>query len=97
MYHAYLLLVVLDSQFESCQVIVGLLIQQVGVVSVVEDHLQLSGASRLVQEVLGKLFTLLRQLLVLGFELVLHLKKKSVYRIEIPLNRPARTWQLKCK
>lgn len=65
MHHAHLFLVVLDSKFESCQVVVALLLQQVDVVSVVEDHLQLSGASGLVQEVLGKLFTLLRELFIL--------------------------------
>lgn len=89
MYHAYLFLVVFDSEFESRQVVVALLVQQVDVVSVVEDHFQLSGASCLVQEVLGKLFTLLRQLLILRFELVLHLRK-HVYRIQIPLNNVLR-------
>lgn len=64
---------VFDGQFQSGQVVVALLIQQVDVVPVVEDHLQLPGAPRLVQEVLGELFALLRQLLILGFELILHL------------------------
>lgn len=70
---AYFFLVIFDGEFQSRQVVVALLVQQVDVVPVVEDHFQLSGAPRLVQEVLGKLFALLRQLLILGFELILHL------------------------
>lgn len=59
-YHlAHLFLVVLDRQFESRQVVVAILVQYVGVIFVVEDHLQLSGAPGLVQQVLRKLLTLL--------------------------------------
>lgn len=76
-HHAYFFLVIFDGQFKPRQVVVALLLQQVVVVSVVEDHFQLSGAPCLVQEVLGKLFALLRQLLILGFELILHLIKAA--------------------
>ena len=61
----YLFLVVLDGQFEPGEIVVALLLQQVDVVSVVEDHLQLSGASGLVQQVFSKLLALLGQLLIL--------------------------------
>ena len=74
---AYLFLVVLDGKFEPGQIVVALLFQQVDVVSVVEDHLQLSGASGLVQQVFGKLLTLLGQLLVLRLELILHLRETN--------------------
>lgn len=66
---------VLDGQFEPCKVVVAFFFQQVDIVSVVEDHLELSGAPRLVQEVLSKLFALLRKLLILRFELILHLEE----------------------
>lgn len=68
---------VLDRQLESCQVVVAFLIQQVDVVSVVQDHLEFSGAARLVQEVLGELFALLGQLLILRLELVFNLQKNG--------------------
>lgn len=74
---AHLFLVVLDCQLESCQVVVAFLIQQVDVISVVEDHLKFSGAARLVEEVLGKLFALLGQLLILRLELILNLQKHA--------------------
>lgn len=74
---AHLFLVVLDRQLESCQVVVAFLIQQVDVISVVEDHLKFSGAARLVKEVLGKLFALLGQLLILRLELILNLQKHA--------------------
>lgn len=76
-YQRHLFLVVLDRQFESCQVVVAFLIQQVDVISVVEDHLKFPGAARLVKEVLGKLFALLGQLLILRLELILNLYQKK--------------------
>lgn len=66
---------VLDRQLESRQVVVAFLIKQVDVISVVEDHLKFPGAARLVKEVLGKLFALLGQFLILRLELILNLKK----------------------
>lgn len=74
---------VLDCQFEPGKVVVAFLFQQVDIVSVVEDHLELSGAPRLVQEVLGELFTLLRKLLILRFKLILHLDE--MWKVETEL------------
>lgn len=70
----HLLLVVLNGQLELGQVpaLSGVQLLAV-VVAVVEDGLQLSGAPRLVQQVLGEELALLRELLVLLPELVLHL------------------------
>lgn len=72
----YLFLVVLDGQFELGQVVAlpGVQFLALVVVPVVQDGLQLPGASGLIQEVFGETLALLGQLLVLLTELVLHLK-----------------------
>ena len=70
---SHLFLAVLDGQLESRQLVVVHVLQHVDVVAEVEDELQLAGAARLVQQVLGELLALARQLLVLRLELVLHL------------------------
>lgn len=76
---ADLFLVILDRQFEPGELIIALLIKKVGIVSVVQNHLELSGAARLVQQVFGKLFTLTGQLLILRLEFILHLKEMDSY------------------
>lgn len=75
--HQYLFLVVFDGQFELCQVVTLPGVQFLAlVVSVVQYGFQLSGTPGLVQEVFGKALALLRQLLVLLSELILHLRSK---------------------
>lgn len=69
---SYLFLAVFDSQLQPGQVIRVLIQQRVGVITVVEDYLQLFRTSGLVQEVFSKLFAHTRELAVLGLELVLH-------------------------
>ena len=70
----HLLLVVLDGQLELGQVAALARVQLLAVVvAVVEDDLQLARAARLVQQVLGEELALVRQLLVLLPELILHL------------------------
>lgn len=65
---------VLDGQFKPGKIIVvAFILQRIDVISVIEDELQLSGAACLVQQVLGELFTLLWQLLILSLKLILHL------------------------
>ena len=75
----YLLLMVLDGQLQLGQVMAVLHVQLLAVVvTVIEDGLQLPAAAGLVQEVLSKHLTLLRQLFVLLTELILHLLCKHV-------------------
>lgn len=67
---------VLDGQFELGQVVAlpGIQLLALVVVSVVQDGLQLSGTPGLIQEVFCEAFALLRKLLILLAELVLHLR-----------------------
>lgn len=77
--HRYLFLVVLDGQFELCQVVTLPGVQFLAlVVSVVQYGFQLPGTPGLVQKIFGKALALLRQLLILLSKLILHLRSESV-------------------
>lgn len=75
----YLLLVVFDGQFELGQVVALSEVQLLAlvVVSVIQDGLQLSRTSGLIQQVFGEALALLGEFLILLTELILHLRDED--------------------
>lgn len=68
----HLFLMVLDSQFQPSKIIIPFILQEIYIIPVVEDQLELFGAACLVEQIFGKLLTLLRELLVLKPKFIFH-------------------------